>query len=147
MQRLEVQSRAVRAVGYDREARELELEFHSGRVYRYSEVPESVHEWLLRVSNKGLFIARQISGRYSERSLPDRAPTDRIVPDRTMTIPPPTGGERMVAEGRAAGGRVAEGRAAGSNGAERGGAEPAPHASLEQMLEASLAALAQRDEP
>ena len=70
MQRQAVQSRALRTVGYDRATEELEIEFSSGQVYRYSGVPPSVYDWLLRASNKGIFVTRQIVGRYAERSLP-----------------------------------------------------------------------------
>ena len=67
MQRLPVQSRALRSAGYDAESEELELEFHSGQVYRYERVPRSVYDWLLRAPNKGVFVTRQITGRYVER--------------------------------------------------------------------------------
>jgi hypothetical protein len=70
MQRQPVQSRAIRSVGYDAEAQVLEIEFHSGSVYAYEGVPRSVHEWLLRIPNKGVFVTRQIVGRYTERALP-----------------------------------------------------------------------------
>lgn len=58
---------AILSAGYDAEAQELELEFRSGHVYRYAGVPASVHEWLLRTSNKGGFVRRMITGRYPER--------------------------------------------------------------------------------
>lgn len=69
MQRQAVQSRAIRTVGYDAEALELEIEFHSGQVYVYAEVPQSVYDWLLRAPNKGIYVTRQITGRYPERAL------------------------------------------------------------------------------
>jgi len=65
-----VMSRALRSVGYDAEAEVLEIEFHSGSVYAYEGVPCSVYEWLLRIPNKGVFVTRQIVGRYTERALP-----------------------------------------------------------------------------
>lgn len=64
-----MQSRAIRTVGYDPDARELEIEFHSGQVYVYAEVPQSVYDWLLRAPNKGIYVTRQITGRYPERAL------------------------------------------------------------------------------
>ena len=70
VQRLPVESRALASVGYDSATRELELEFRSGRVYGYVGVPESVYDWLMRARNKGVFVTRQIAGRYAERSLP-----------------------------------------------------------------------------
>jgi KTSC domain len=74
MQRQPVESRALAAVGYDAEARELELEFRSGRVYRYRDVPASVYEWLMRAPNKGAYIARHITGLYPEQAVPDVDP-------------------------------------------------------------------------
>jgi len=70
VQRQAVQSRALRSVGYDAEKQELEIEFSSGQVYCYECVPVSVYDWLLRASNKGIFVTRQIVGRYAERSVP-----------------------------------------------------------------------------
>lgn len=43
---------------------ELELEFRSGRVYRYRAVPRGVLDWLLRSKNMGAFVTRMIVGRY-----------------------------------------------------------------------------------
>jgi hypothetical protein len=65
-------------VGYDAETQELEIEFSSGQVYCYQGVPASVYDWLLRASNKGIFVTRQIVGRYPERSV--RQETDRATP-------------------------------------------------------------------
>ena len=64
MERLPLRSRAVVSAGYDAEACRLEVEFSSGRVYRFSGVPAGVYDWLLRVPNKGLYVARNITGLY-----------------------------------------------------------------------------------
>jgi KTSC domain-containing protein len=72
MERQPVASRALASVGYEAETGALEIEFRSGRVYRYEGVPASVHAWLLRTKNKGVFVAHHLSGRYAERALPDR---------------------------------------------------------------------------
>ena len=64
-----MQSRALRSVGYDLDAAELEIEFSSGQVYCYERVPPSVYHWLLRASNKGIYVSRQIVGRYAERAV------------------------------------------------------------------------------
>jgi hypothetical protein len=69
VQRQPVQSRALRSVGYDLDAAELEIEFSSGQVYCYERVPPSVYHWLLRASNKGIYVSRQIVGRYAERAV------------------------------------------------------------------------------
>ena len=80
VQRQAVQSRALRSVGYDAEQQELEIEFSSGQVYCYECVPVSVYDWLLRASNKGIFVTRQIVGRYAERSVA-RAQERATAPD------------------------------------------------------------------
>ena len=66
-----VLSTALASVGYDAETGELQIEFRSGRVYRYVGVPNAMHAWLLRTRNKGVFVAHHLSGRYGEQSLPD----------------------------------------------------------------------------
>ncbi len=74
MERINVDSKAIVSVGYDDETRTLLIEFRSGAgggsVYRYRDVPRSVFEWLLRTPNKGVFVTRQISGRYAFESVP-----------------------------------------------------------------------------
>jgi hypothetical protein len=75
VERTPVESKALRSLGYDDATCCLELEFSSGAVYRYLEVPRSVYDWLLRASNKGVFVARQITGRYTFESVPERPPT------------------------------------------------------------------------
>ena len=65
MERVPMRSRAVVSAGYDAETRTLEIEFSSGRVYRFSDVPASAYDWLLRVPNKGVYVTRNISDRYA----------------------------------------------------------------------------------
>src|SRR5207247_1423708 len=64
MERVPLRSRAVASVGYDADTRALVVEFSSGRVYRFRDVPASVYDSLLRVPNKGVYVARSINGRY-----------------------------------------------------------------------------------
>lgn len=64
VERVPLTSRAVASAGYDADTQTLEIEFTSGRVYRYSKVPAGVYDWLLRVPNKGLYVARSITERY-----------------------------------------------------------------------------------
>jgi hypothetical protein len=59
-----MKSRALSSAGYDAETRTLELEFRSGRIYRFSGVPPATYEWLLRSPRKGGYIARMINARY-----------------------------------------------------------------------------------
>jgi hypothetical protein len=69
MERVPLESHAVVSAGYDAETRTLDIEFSSGRVYRFSEVPASVYDWLLRVPNKGVYVTRSITGRYAYEDL------------------------------------------------------------------------------
>jgi hypothetical protein len=55
MYRQPVVSSNLVSVGYDANARTLEIEFHEGRVYRYSGVPESVYRGLMGASSKGQY--------------------------------------------------------------------------------------------
>jgi hypothetical protein len=52
MERIRVSSSNVRAVGYDAEEQILEVEFHSGSIYHYFNVPEYKYEGLMRASSK-----------------------------------------------------------------------------------------------
>ncbi|MFE1541663.1 MULTISPECIES: KTSC domain-containing protein [Streptomyces] len=52
----------VRAVGY--EDRVLEVEFHSGGVYRYSGVSADLHIRLMHAPSKGRFLHQFVIDRY-----------------------------------------------------------------------------------
>ena len=68
MRRRPVSSSAISSVGYDRKAKTLELEFSSGGVYDYYEVPPKVYAELMSAESKGRFISERIRGKYqSER--------------------------------------------------------------------------------
>jgi hypothetical protein len=83
MERTPVDSRAIRSVGYDAQAQELELEFRGGRVYRYRGVPRDVHQFLLRTPDKGSYVNRVIakSFSYSERDEHDQHEEQADEPD------------------------------------------------------------------
>jgi len=78
MERVPLRSRAVASAGYDAATRTLEIEFTSGRVYRYRDVPASVYEWLLRVPSKGTYVSRSIVDTYEFEDVthPSVAPAD-----------------------------------------------------------------------
>ena len=79
MLRQRLPSKAIVSAGYDEATRELELEFQSGHVYRYADVPPSLFDWLLRIENKGGFVRRMITGRYVEHALRER-PASEVPP-------------------------------------------------------------------
>lgn len=60
-----VESTSLRSVGYDPASHTLDIEFRSGRVYRYFQVPPSLHEALMAASSKGRFFVAQIRNRFS----------------------------------------------------------------------------------
>ena len=62
MRRRPVASEALSSVGWADGV--LELEFTSGELYRYLEVPELVFRQLLRAESKGRFFQERIRDRY-----------------------------------------------------------------------------------
>lgn len=64
MQRKHVTSSAISSVGYDERSSTLEVEFQSGAVYDYFDVPPKVYRGLLKASSKGRFVSRRIRDRY-----------------------------------------------------------------------------------
>ncbi len=64
-----VSSSSLVAVGYDPARRELEIEFVSGRVYRYFGVPAQAHQALMRARSKGRHFNARIRDRYRFRRL------------------------------------------------------------------------------
>lgn len=64
MQRKHVTSSAISSVGYDERSSVLEVEFQSGAVYDYFDVPPKIYRDLLKASSKGSFVSRRIRDRY-----------------------------------------------------------------------------------
>ncbi len=60
MHRTKVTSKALRSVGYDPDARTLEIEFDSGNIYRYFDVPEPFHIGLMTAASHGEFFSAYI---------------------------------------------------------------------------------------
>lgn len=60
MERVPVQSEALRGVGYDARRRVLEIEFESGAVYRYFDVPARVHAALMAAESHGAYFSAHI---------------------------------------------------------------------------------------
>jgi KTSC domain-containing protein len=64
MRRKHVASTAISSVGYDEGSSVLEVEFESGAVYDYFDVPPKVYKDLLEASSIGSFVSRQIRDQY-----------------------------------------------------------------------------------
>jgi len=69
VERVRVQSSNIRSIGYDTESMVLEIEFHDGGVYQYSNVPQHVYEGLMLASSKGSYFHQRIKGRYRYRKV------------------------------------------------------------------------------
>lgn len=64
MIRKPVVSSMIRSVGYDEASRTLEIEFNSGDVYQYFEVPGDVYRQMMSASSLGRFFLSEIRGAY-----------------------------------------------------------------------------------
>jgi hypothetical protein len=65
MRRNSVSSSAISSVGYDERSAVLEVEFESGAVYDYFNVPKKVYRDLLKAPSKGSFVSRRVRDRYA----------------------------------------------------------------------------------
>ena len=81
MERHEVESSVIRAVGH---TRVLEVEFESGRVYQYYDVPEAIFDAFLHSDSKGRYFNAHIRGKYPYRAL-------HLAPPRDAAPSPPDG--------------------------------------------------------
>lgn len=64
MQRYSVASSNIATIGYDPATETLEVEFLSGSVYQYYNVPENMYEQLMREGSKGRFLNTYIKNAY-----------------------------------------------------------------------------------
>ncbi|MEM9459227.1 MAG: KTSC domain-containing protein [Myxococcota bacterium] len=64
MERQSVKSTVLASVGYEPDTQVLELEFGSGKIYRYRGVSAELHAWLVRAKDKGGFFRRMIDGKF-----------------------------------------------------------------------------------
>ncbi|GAB11018.1 hypothetical protein GOARA_064_00200 [Gordonia araii NBRC 100433] len=64
MKRRPVSSSSLASVGYDEPTSTLEIEFTSGSVYQYFDVPAEVYSDLMSASCLGRFFSRRVRGRY-----------------------------------------------------------------------------------
>lgn len=55
MERVPVDSTTMTSIGYDAEARILEIEFTGGAIYQYLDVPEEIYQELLNAESKGRY--------------------------------------------------------------------------------------------
>ena len=65
MQRSFVSSSNISSIGDDAKTQILEIEFHSGGVYQYYNVPQSEYDALMSASSHGSYFAHNIKNYYS----------------------------------------------------------------------------------
>ena len=64
MHRIPVTSSNISSIGYDPATAILEIEFLSGGVYQYFDVPEHIHQDLMNASSHGEFFSEYIKSSY-----------------------------------------------------------------------------------
>ena len=69
MEKQHVSSSNIRSIGYDTVTDTLEVEFNSGGVYQYFNVPEATYSALMRASSKGAYVNDNIKDRYRCRKV------------------------------------------------------------------------------
>jgi XTP/dITP diphosphohydrolase len=78
MIRLPVESSDIVSIGYDEPSQSLEVEFHGGRVYVYSNVPPEMHAQFLAADSHGYYFNTFIQGHFRYQRVEDgktKAPT------------------------------------------------------------------------
>lgn len=65
MERQAVDSSAIASVGYDSASKILEVEFHSGRVYQYYNVPKVIYDNLMTQTSVGSYFNTNIRNSYA----------------------------------------------------------------------------------
>jgi len=64
LEMISVNSRAIRAIGYDQPAQRLRITFEQGDSYDFCGVPVHVYEGLMRAPSKGAYYNDHIRDRY-----------------------------------------------------------------------------------
>lgn len=64
-----MQSSNIYAAGYDAASHTLEIEFATGSVYQYHDVPPETWQQFQSDSSKGTFYNKKIKGKYEGREL------------------------------------------------------------------------------
>lgn len=64
MHRIPVESSDIVSIGYDQNAKTLEVEFGGGRLYQYRDVPSDIHAQFMKATSYGQYFFAHINGRY-----------------------------------------------------------------------------------
>lgn len=69
MNRTPVNSSNLASIGYDSQSEILEIEFHSGGVYQYDDVPMDVYTGLMQASSHGKYFHAYVKNVYAYRRM------------------------------------------------------------------------------
>ena len=64
MERYSVASSNISSIGYDAGTETLEVEFLSGSIYQYYNVPQNMYDQLIQAGSKGRFLNTYIKNAY-----------------------------------------------------------------------------------
>jgi len=64
MERYSVASSNIASIGYDADTDTLEVEFLSGAIYQYYNVPQNMYDQLIQAGSKGRFLNTYIKNAY-----------------------------------------------------------------------------------
>ncbi len=64
MERYSVASSNIASIGYDAGTETLEVEFLSGSIYQYYNVPQNMYDQLIQAGSKGRFLNTYIKNAY-----------------------------------------------------------------------------------
>lgn len=69
MNRLPITSSNINSAGYDSDTFTLEVEFNSGGIYQYNDVPEEVYSEFIQADSQGIYFNAHIRNVYSTTQL------------------------------------------------------------------------------
>jgi hypothetical protein len=69
MERLLVHSSNISSIGYVQSTQVLEIEFNSGSIYQYYNVPESIYNGLMAASSHGIFFQDHVRTVYKFKKI------------------------------------------------------------------------------
>lgn len=95
MKMIPVDSSMIRAVGYDRATRTLEVLFASGKTYLYQDVPQTEHKGLMAAGSKGSYMLSNIIDMYPwHEQQPGGRKRANVAAEQVPTAAKPRGGSR-----------------------------------------------------
>jgi hypothetical protein len=69
MNRKPVSSSSIRSIGYDPDAKILEVELQNGGIYQYFQVPRETHDDLINAASIGRYYSKYVRDSYKYRKV------------------------------------------------------------------------------